>query len=87
MPIPAGATLPCHDCPLEAQYGRCMLMLFKPWQHAADIRGNHDSWMGAFESWRDELVDEDLILTRMKNVQLLNECKDACDSQLFSRRH
>ena len=43
--------------------------------------------MGAFESWRDELVDEDTILTRMKNVQLLNECKDTCDSQLFSCRH
>ena len=44
VPISAGAALPCHDRPSsKAQYGRCMLMLFKPWRHAANICGNHDS--------------------------------------------
>ncbi|KZV60815.1 hypothetical protein PENSPDRAFT_540686, partial [Peniophora sp. CONT] len=59
------------------QYCRLMLILFKPWRHASDLRDPGQSWEDAFAQF---LISCPSHLTRvMNNMQLLHECKDSRD--------
>ncbi|KAJ7805335.1 hypothetical protein B0H14DRAFT_2256627, partial [Mycena olivaceomarginata] len=40
VPVPIGPAIPRHDkSNLRARYFRLMLIFFKPWRHASDLRG------------------------------------------------
>ncbi|KAF8415489.1 hypothetical protein L210DRAFT_3431364, partial [Boletus edulis BED1] len=81
VPVPVGPALPRRDhSSSDARYCRTMLLLFKPWHRAIDLRGDHPSWRAAFDSWCESLDERDPILYRINNIHLLHECKDARDS-------
>ncbi|KAG2738042.1 hypothetical protein P692DRAFT_201673885, partial [Suillus brevipes Sb2] len=73
-----GPRIPRRDRPkMFARYCRLMLILFKPWRSAADLRCHDQNWEGAFEQWCD--VAEKRFLQVMDNIQVLHECRDSRD--------
>ncbi|KAJ7212652.1 hypothetical protein GGX14DRAFT_312377, partial [Mycena pura] len=62
---------------LRARYCRLMLIFFKPWRHAIDLRGDHTSWEAAFADF--SRTCSPAITTKMENMQILHECRDSRD--------
>ncbi|KZV97593.1 hypothetical protein EXIGLDRAFT_579934, partial [Exidia glandulosa HHB12029] len=78
IPVPIGPALPRRDSPPSFQrYARLMLILFKPWRSAADLRARGQSWEHAFEEFKAHCRPEYTKI--MDNMQLLHECKDSRD--------
>ncbi|KAI0059115.1 hypothetical protein BV25DRAFT_1779794, partial [Artomyces pyxidatus] len=73
-----GPALPRRDRPeLRSRYCRLMLMLFKPWQHAHDLRAEGQSWEDAFEEF-STLCDPSVVAV-LNNMQIMHECRDSRD--------
>ncbi|KAI0077936.1 hypothetical protein K474DRAFT_1565201, partial [Panus rudis PR-1116 ss-1] len=73
-----GPKLPRRDREeLYPKYCRLMLILFKPWRHASDLRSNTQSWSEAFDEFIMNCPDN--LKSIMNNIQLLHECKDSRD--------
>ncbi|PBK65644.1 hypothetical protein ARMSODRAFT_860094, partial [Armillaria solidipes] len=58
-------------------YCRLMLILFKPWRHASDLRADGQSWVDAFHAFREVCTER--ITFIMNNMQILHECWDSRD--------
>ncbi|KAJ3551346.1 hypothetical protein NM688_g4757 [Phlebia brevispora] len=84
--VPIGPALPRRDKPeVYQKYCRLMLLLFKPWRTAADLRNMDQSWSEAFELFQEECPPE---LTRiMNNMQAIHECKDNSGDHFRNRAH
>ncbi|EMD41244.1 hypothetical protein CERSUDRAFT_69846 [Gelatoporia subvermispora B] len=76
VPVPIGPALPCRDVPVQsARYCRLMLMFFKPWRHAHNLRSAGESWANAFDH---HTVDRDCKFDAvMNNMQIMHECNDS----------
>ncbi|KAJ7067561.1 hypothetical protein C8F01DRAFT_925318, partial [Mycena amicta] len=73
-----GPGIPRRDKPeLFARYARLMLIFFKPWRTAKDLREEGQTWSDAFEAFRAHCSTE--IQFRMENMQVLHECRDSRD--------
>jgi hypothetical protein len=73
--VPIGPSLPRRDhSECYTKYCRIMLILFKPWRHATDLREQGETWEAAFEIFKS-LYSADIIIL-MKNMQLLHECQE-----------
>jgi hypothetical protein len=73
--VPIGPSLPFRDrSETYAKYCRIMLLLFKPWRNATDLRNQGDTWIVAFEIFKNECSSN--IITLMNNMQLLHECRE-----------
>ncbi|KAG0707647.1 hypothetical protein DFH29DRAFT_788000, partial [Suillus ampliporus] len=73
-----GPRIPCRDQPrVFPRYCRLMLILFKPWRSASDLRSPGQSWEEVFQQFW-EVVDSRLLQV-MHNMQLLHECCDSHD--------
>ena len=73
--VPIGPSLPRRDhSETYAKYCRLMLILFKPWRNAADLRNQGETWLAAFENFKHLCSSN--IITLMNNMQLLHECKE-----------
>ncbi|WP_208346354.1 hypothetical protein, partial [Aetokthonos hydrillicola] len=65
VPVPLGPTLPRRDREEDlARYSRLMLILFKPWREAGDLKEKYGSWSEAFEAfqqtcpqWKRSIMD------------------------------
>ncbi|KAL1725817.1 hypothetical protein EV714DRAFT_287681 [Schizophyllum commune] len=68
--------LPRSDSENRDEYIRVMLMLFKPWRHARDLKRDDQTWEDAFAS--HSFTERELEL--MKNFNLRWECIDGRDS-------
>ncbi|KAJ7508924.1 hypothetical protein B0H11DRAFT_2432219, partial [Mycena galericulata] len=78
VPVPIGPGIPRRDKKdLRARYCRLMLIFFKPWRHAADLRGHHTSWETAFEEFARTCAPA--VTEKMENMQILHECRDSRD--------
>ncbi|TDL13846.1 hypothetical protein BD410DRAFT_734788, partial [Rickenella mellea] len=78
IPVPIGPAIPRRDRPDQrARYCRLMLMFFKPWRHASDLRCTHQSWEDAFTEFTGTCSPR--FLKFMDNMQILHECKDSRD--------
>ncbi|KAJ7739227.1 hypothetical protein DFH07DRAFT_682301, partial [Mycena maculata] len=78
IPVPIGPGIPRHDrTELRARYCRLMLIFFKPWRQAADLRKNYQSWEEAFESFVNTCSQS--VLQKMENMQIMHECRDSRD--------
>ena len=78
IPVPIGPSLPrCDQEEVKARYCRLMLILFKPWRHANDLRLLGQSWELAFSEFLEQLECSSDFKTKMKNMQLLHECRDS----------
>ncbi|KAJ7110249.1 hypothetical protein C8R43DRAFT_828229, partial [Mycena crocata] len=85
IPVPIGPKIPRRDTDdSKARHARLMLILFKPWRHAEDLRAEDESWDDAFEKFTSECSPD--ILDRIDNMQLLHECKDSRDEHFSKRR-
>ncbi|KAJ7788372.1 hypothetical protein B0H14DRAFT_2628338 [Mycena olivaceomarginata] len=50
IPVPIGPGIPRRDKKkLREKYCRLMLIFFKPWRHAQDLKKEHSSWEDAFD--------------------------------------
>ncbi|KAJ7438275.1 hypothetical protein B0H11DRAFT_1752945, partial [Mycena galericulata] len=85
VPVPIGPALPRRDRPESAErHARLMLILFKPWRHAEDLRHSNQSWSDAFAQFTRDCSPD--ILDCIDNMQILHECKDSRDAHYASRR-
>ncbi|KAJ7843876.1 hypothetical protein B0H14DRAFT_2251405, partial [Mycena olivaceomarginata] len=76
VPVPIGPAMPRRD--LKQKHGRLMLILFKPWRHASDLRLSGQSWQEAYLAFRE--VCSPFVLEAIDNIQILHECKDSRDA-------
>ena len=84
VPVPIGPSIPRRDRDeVKARYCRLMLILFKPWRRASDLRSAGQSWESSFE----EFTVECSIRYRkiMDNMQILHECRDSRDDHFAQR--
>ncbi|KAJ7207625.1 hypothetical protein GGX14DRAFT_311269, partial [Mycena pura] len=73
-----GPGIPRRDRPdMLARYSRLMLIFFKPWRCAKDLRKVGESWEDAFKSF--QLTCSPAVRYRMDNMQILHECRDSRD--------
>ncbi|KAJ7765891.1 hypothetical protein DFH07DRAFT_737424, partial [Mycena maculata] len=79
VPVPIGPGIPRRDKPeVYARYCRLMLMIFfKPWRRATDLRTRGQSWEDAFTLFTLTCSPE--IKCKMDNMQILHECRDSRD--------
>ncbi|KAK0229869.1 hypothetical protein EDD85DRAFT_751548, partial [Armillaria nabsnona] len=73
-----GASIPRRDRPnIYTRYCCLMLLLFKPWSHANDLRADGQSWVDTFDVFQKSCSAQ--ILKTMNNMQILHECRDSRD--------
>ncbi|KAI0038798.1 hypothetical protein FA95DRAFT_1457456, partial [Auriscalpium vulgare] len=73
-----GPSIPRRDRDeVRARYCRLMLILFKPWVHAGDLRDQGQSWADAFAAFHATCSPD--LISIMNNMQLLHECRDSRD--------
>ncbi|KAJ7720688.1 hypothetical protein B0H16DRAFT_1335921, partial [Mycena metata] len=86
VPVPIGPAIPRRDTPASQQrHARLMLILFKPWRHADDLRHSAQSWLDAYNQFLETCSPD--IVESIDNMQLLHECKDARDQHYANRRN
>ncbi|KAJ7079216.1 hypothetical protein C8R43DRAFT_835417, partial [Mycena crocata] len=79
VPVPIGPAIPRRDREVSREkHARLMLILFKPWRHAEDLREHGQTWSVAFELFL--LTCSDQIKYCIDNMQILHECKDSRDA-------
>ncbi|KAF6753110.1 hypothetical protein DFP72DRAFT_849477 [Ephemerocybe angulata] len=85
VPVPAGPSIPRRDKDSDREpHGRLMLIFFKPWMCKNDLKHPTESWLEAFQSWANTAPAEHL--QRVKNMQILHECRDSRDDHNAQRR-
>ncbi|KAJ7127325.1 hypothetical protein C8R43DRAFT_859604, partial [Mycena crocata] len=62
---------------LREKYCRLMLIFFKPWRHAQDLKMTHSSWKDAFDEFMKTCSPS--VKFKMDNMQILHECRDSRD--------
>ncbi|KAJ7754882.1 hypothetical protein B0H16DRAFT_1225775, partial [Mycena metata] len=73
-----GPALPKRKDPsFIEKHSRLMLIFFKPWRHASDLRLDSQKWSAAYAEFL--LTCEPEALERIENMQLIHECKDSRD--------
>ncbi|KAJ7094150.1 hypothetical protein C8R44DRAFT_645687, partial [Mycena epipterygia] len=78
VPVPIGPAIPRRDRPSSVEkHARLMLILFKPWRHAEDLRHQNQSWSEAHTQFVSTCSED--ILECIDNMQILHECKDSRD--------
>ncbi|KAF7771019.1 hypothetical protein Agabi119p4_6993 [Agaricus bisporus var. burnettii] len=84
VPVPCGSQLPKRKDPAQyKRYCRTMLMLFKPWRHANQLKID-SGWDSSFEVFINSASLE--IKTKLKNIDLLQQCKDIGIEEAQNRR-
>ncbi|KAJ7176042.1 hypothetical protein C8R43DRAFT_825114, partial [Mycena crocata] len=79
IPVPIGPALPRRDRELNREkHARIMLILFKPWRHADDLRLANQTWSQAYEQFL--LTCREYVTSCIDNMQILHECKDSRDA-------
>ncbi|KAJ7070385.1 hypothetical protein B0H15DRAFT_793512, partial [Mycena belliarum] len=63
---------------LKQKHARLMLILFKPWRHAHDLRNPEESWEEAYQRFRT--ICSVSVLEAVDNIHILHECKDSRDA-------
>jgi len=85
VPVPVGLSIPRRDKKDSyARYCRLMLIFFKPWREALDLKSKEQSWEDAYN---DFLSSCPLRFKKIiDNMQILHECKD-CRDDHFVHHH
>ena len=85
VPVPIGPSIPRRDKKDSyARYCRLMLILFKPWHEALDLKTTEQSWKEAYDIFLTHCPSH--FKKNMDNMQILHECKD-CRDDHFVHRH
>ncbi|KAK0436843.1 uncharacterized protein EV420DRAFT_1281066, partial [Desarmillaria tabescens] len=84
IPVPSGVSIPRRDHDnVYTRYCRLMLLLFKPWFHASDLRANGQTWINTFRQFHESCGTH--IVSIMDNMQILHECRDSRDDHFAQR--
>ncbi|KAJ7715908.1 hypothetical protein DFH07DRAFT_695831, partial [Mycena maculata] len=79
VPVPIGPAMPRRDVKdLKQKHARLMLILFKPWRHASDLRSEGQSWHDTYLLFRDKCSQ--FVQDAIDNIRILHECKDSRDA-------
>ncbi|KAJ7136454.1 hypothetical protein C8R43DRAFT_863907, partial [Mycena crocata] len=79
VPVPIGPAIPRRDKEASREkHARLMLILFKPWRHAEDLRSINQSWSDAFQQFSTTCSEH--VSNCIENMQILHECKDSRDA-------
>ncbi|KAF8204729.1 hypothetical protein BJ912DRAFT_824936, partial [Pholiota molesta] len=71
-----GPSIPRRDRQeVYARYCRLMLIFFKPWRHASDLRLEGQSWEEAFSQFIE--TSSSKVKKLLDNMQILHECRDS----------
>lgn len=62
-----------------------MLIFFKPWRHAKDLREQDKTWSESFKNFTESCQDRFNAI--MENMQILHECRDSRDDHFADRRN
>lgn len=82
--MPIGPSIPRRDQKeVYNRYCRLMLIFFKPWRHASDLRDPGQKWEQAFELFMQNCPHS--IKEKMDNMQILHECRDSGLDHLTER--
>ncbi|KAF9781685.1 hypothetical protein BJ322DRAFT_1010704, partial [Thelephora terrestris] len=85
VPVPIGPAFPRRDRDSQrAKYCRLMLILFKPWRVASDLRDAGETWTAAFDRFTGVHTGGTGCI--LDNMQVMHECKDAKDVEDNRRR-
>jgi len=84
VPVPIGPSILRRDRPeVYDRYCRLMLILFKPWRQALDLRTVGESWEGTYEEFERTMgTGHSQIIV---NMQILHECRDSRDDHMQTR--
>jgi hypothetical protein len=85
IPVPIGPSIPRRDREqVKERYCRLMLIMFKPWRHARDLRMAGENWSSSFQKFIQNcsLPKKQI----MDNMQILHECRDSRDDHFSQRR-
>ena len=86
IPVMIGPALPKRNSEKErAQYCRAMLLLFKPWRTAADLKPEQETWESVFDSFKESAECDIEICQILNNMQILHECKESRDTHMKNR--
>jgi len=86
VPVPLGPGLPRRDRKeTYTRFCRLMLILFKPWRKATDLRSEFQSWEDAYVHFLEDCSPE--YIAKMNNMQVLHECRDSRDDHFAQRRN
>ena len=69
------------------RYCRLMLILFKPWRTAFDLRMVAEPWAAAFNNFKKSTFCPPEFQSIMDNMKLLHKCKDCHDNHFREQRH
>lgn len=84
IPVPIGPAFPRRDREdVYERYCRTMLILFKPWRNACDLRNPNQSWADAFNGFLSQCSEKHRAV--INNMQMLHECKDSRDDHFIRR--
>lgn len=84
--VPIGPALPRRDVDnIRAKYCHMMLILFKPWHNAGDLRNPGQSWEDAYHEFN--MCCSSRVKKLMTNMQLLHECRENGMDHFASRRN
>jgi hypothetical protein len=77
VPILYGKNIPRKDDFENAErYGLCILMLFKPWNVAYDLRANYNSWRKACDAFLQDSNISTRLQSVIDNIELLHRCAE-----------
>lgn len=86
LPVPIGSSIPRHDQKeVYARYCRLMLIFFKPWRHASDLRLVDQTWEDSFTQFCETCPQN--VKKFMNNMQLLHECRDSSQDHFGSQHN
>jgi hypothetical protein len=77
IPVLIGSVPRQYQPETYARYCHLMLILFRPWQTAFDLRRPQESWETVFDDFKSSTLCSDEFKQTMNNMQLLHECKDS----------
>ncbi|KAF8064260.1 hypothetical protein FPV67DRAFT_1395183, partial [Lyophyllum atratum] len=78
IPVPIGPSIPRRDgIDVQERYARLMVILFKPWRNAMNLRSKNKTWSEAFHELYPSLLLEHKAV--IENMQILHECRDSRD--------
>ena len=84
VPVPIGPSIPRRDRPeAYSRYCRLMLILFKPWRQALDLRIAEESWEETYNRFGRTMETRHKQI--VNNMQVLHECRDSRDDHMQSR--
>ncbi|KAJ7216330.1 hypothetical protein GGX14DRAFT_358907 [Mycena pura] len=69
------------------RYFRLMLIFFKPWRRASDLRNKGQPWVETFEQFSSTCSTSESVRNKMENMQMIHECRDSRDDHFTQRRY